>query len=458
MRCFILILALVVTSPVHAAGERDEAEQQRKDVNRTIDLRTGQQAVVKTRAARLEQDLNRLREELRKASNALRARTREAAAAEDAAAEAADAAEAAEAEIDLRRQELAALVGAMARLSLRPPEALAALQDGPAEAARASLAFKALLPEVERRIEAARQALEAVARLRQQHLERLQSANLAASALADERKALHKTVQEKRRLIRQNETQEENLGREVTKLADQARSLDSFISALTAREAAVASARQAIAARQAAETRRYREELKRDRAKRARRQALARRPQPTPEPSNRRASIPAPQSPPPQRVGREPPVAALSGPPLNLSGLAGKQNDLAPPVAGQIIARFGQGEGVMSRGLVYAAVAGADVFAPFDGKIAYAGPFRGYGKVALIDHGRGYHTLLTGLDRIDVTVGDWVLGGEPLGALGQGVSRKAGRRGSGAGAPKLYVELRKNGEPVDPGPWFVRRT
>ena len=54
----------------HAAGERDEAEQQRKDVNRTIDLRTGQQAVVKTRAARLEQDLNRLREELRKASNA----------------------------------------------------------------------------------------------------------------------------------------------------------------------------------------------------------------------------------------------------------------------------------------------------------------------------------------------------------------------------------------------------
>ena len=67
-------------------------------------------------------------------------------------------------------------------------------------------------------------------------------------------KALHKTVQEKRRLIRQNETQEENLGREVTKLAGQARSLDSFISALTAREAAVASARRAIAARQAAET------------------------------------------------------------------------------------------------------------------------------------------------------------------------------------------------------------
>jgi septal ring factor EnvC (AmiA/AmiB activator) len=456
MKRLLLIPMLAIATPAFAAGERDEAEQQREEVNRTIDLRTGQQAVVKTRAARLEVDLNRLREELKKASTAMRARTREAAAAEDAAAEAAEAAAAAEAEIDQRRQELAALVGAMARLSLRPPEALAALQDGPAEAARASLAFKALLPEVERRIEAARKALEAVARLRQQHLDRRQNAQLAAAALAEERKALHKTVQEKRRLIRQSATQEANLSREVTKLASQARSLDSFITALAAREAAVASARRAIAARQAAETRRYRAEQKRLREESARRQALARRPQKTPEPAKRQAAIPAPEQ--PRRASREPTVAALSGPPLELTGLANKKNDLSPPVAGQIVARFGQGEGVMSRGLVYSAVAGADVFSPFDGKVAYAGPFRGYGKVALIDHGRGYHTLLTGLDRIDVNVGDWVLGGEPLGALGQGIGRKAGRGGSGAGAPKLYVELRKNGEPVDPGPWFVRRT
>ncbi len=71
MRWFIFILALAAASPANAAGERDEAEQQRKDVNRTIDLHTGQQAVVKTRAARLEQDLNRLRDDLRKASNCL---------------------------------------------------------------------------------------------------------------------------------------------------------------------------------------------------------------------------------------------------------------------------------------------------------------------------------------------------------------------------------------------------
>lgn len=447
-------MALLIAAPALAAGERDQAEQRRENVNRSIDVRAGQQAVAKSRAARLEVDVNRLRAELKKASTAMRARTREAAAAEDAAAEAAEAAEVAEAEIDVRRQELAALVGAMARLSLRPPEALAALQDGPAQAARASLAFKALLPEVEQRIEAARQALEAVARLRQQHLDRRQNATLAARALADERRALQRTVQEKRKLLRKNESHEENLGREVKKLASEARSLDGFIAALTARESAVTSARRAIAQRQAAESRRQQAAVKRQRAERARQQALTRRQQKTPEPTGRTPPILAPR----ELPRTAPPVAALLGPPLNLNGLAGKKNDTAPPVAGQIIARFGQGEGVMSRGLVYAAVAGADVFSPFDGKIAYAGPFRGYGNVALIDHGRGYHTLLTGLDRIDVQVGDWVLGGEPLGALGQAVGRKAGRGGSGAGAPKLYVELRKNGEPVDPGPWFIRRT
>ena len=103
---------------------------------------------------------------------------------------------------------------------------------------------------------------------------------------------------------------------------------------------------------------------------------------------------------------------------------------------------------------MFEASAGAEVFAPFDGRIVYAGPFRGYGAVALIDHGDGYHSLLTGLDDLRIAVGDWVLQGEPVGALppdsGGGASEPRG--------PKLYVELRKDGEPVDPAPWFVRPT
>lgn len=459
MRAFPLILLLCLSAPALAAGERDEAEQRRQDVGRTIDLRSGEQAAVKTRAARLAVDLDRIRADLRSASTAMRARTREAAKAQRAAMAAAAAARMAENEIDQRRQELAALVGAMARLSLRPPEALAALKDGPAQAARASMAFKALLPEVERRIEAARLALEAVAALRQQHLERRTSATLAAKSLAKERRELNKTVQEKRRLIRRNETREVNLGREVAKLAKEARSLDSFITALTAREATVAAARRSEAARRKADARRKRAAIARDKALAGR----PSRPRQTPEPQQRGAVIPAPDAPKRAPIGgtdgsAEPGVAPLAGPPIQLAGLRGKFDEMTPPVAGRIIARFGQGEGVMSRGLVFAAPAGADVFAPHDGKIAYAGPFRGYGKVTLIDHGQGYHTLLTGLERIDVNVGDWVLGGEPVGALGKGVGVNAVGGGSEAGAPKLYVEIRKNGEPVDPGPWFVRRT
>ena len=77
----------------------------------------------------------------------------------------------------------------------------------------------------------------------------------------------------------------------------------------------------------------------------------------------------------------------------------------------------------------------------------------------LLDHGAGYHTLLTGLGRMDVAVGDWVLQGEPVGALPDGpAGGEIAAGGSGPGGAKLYVELRKDGEPVDPARWFAQPT
>jgi len=143
---------------------------------------------------------------------------------------------------------------------------------------------------------------------------------------------------------------------------------------------------------------------------------------------------------------------------LALTGLDAGAGRATPPVAGRLAAGFGKGEGVFSRGWLYAAPTGAEVFAPYDGRVAYAGPFRGYGMVALIDHGGGYHSLLTGLGRVDVAAGDLVLQGEPLGALPDGRAGGIGAGASEQGGAKLYVELRKDGEPVDPAPWFARPT
>ena len=94
-----------------------------------------------------------------------------------------------------------------------------------------------------------------------------------------------------------------------------------------------------------------------------------------------------------------------------------------------------------------AAISGAVVVAPFDAQVVYAGPFREYGLVLILRHGGGYHSLLAGLGRLDVGNGEWVLAGEPLGLMPEAA-------GDGP-AGKLYIELRRDGRPVDPQPWLA---
>ena len=94
----------------------------------------------------------------------------------------------------------------------------------------------------------------------------------------------------------------------------------------------------------------------------------------------------------------------------------------------------------------------ATVVAPYDGTVIYAGRFEGFGLILIIEHGEGYHTLLAGLGRIDLQVGQRVLAGEPVGTM------RSQQAGGGTGSPELYVELRHNGDPIDPLPWFAGLT
>lgn len=120
------------------------------------------------------------------------------------------------------------------------------------------------------------------------------------------------------------------------------------------------------------------------------------------------------------------------------------------PAKGRILRRYGEPEetGVTNRGLVIETRPAAQVVAPFDGRIVFAGPFRRYGQLLIIAHGEGYHTLLAGIASIDGTVGQWLLAGEPIGRMGPATGQK----------PELYIELRRNGEPINPLPWLVSET
>lgn len=119
---------------------------------------------------------------------------------------------------------------------------------------------------------------------------------------------------------------------------------------------------------------------------------------------------------------------------------------LAIPVVGRIINRYGKQieRGAANKGIQVLSNRGAQVVSPYDGKIVFAGYFRGYGQLLIIDHGEGYHSLLSGMTKIQGSVGQWLLLGEPIAIMGSSDQTK----------PKLYMELRKNGRPINPNPWL----
>ena len=128
------------------------------------------------------------------------------------------------------------------------------------------------------------------------------------------------------------------------------------------------------------------------------------------------------------------------------------------PAAGAILKSFGSPDGLggTEHGVSLATPAGATVSAPVDGAVLFAGPYRSYGQLLIMDAGGGYYVLLAGMDRINVESGEFVLAGEPIGVMGDRSVRMAATVAVGAARPVLYIELRKDGTAIDPGPWWAK--
>jgi murein hydrolase activator len=128
----------------------------------------------------------------------------------------------------------------------------------------------------------------------------------------------------------------------------------------------------------------------------------------------------------------------------------------ALPVNGVKIREFGGSDGVggAEKGISLATRAGAQVTTPCDGWVVYAGPFRSYGQLLILNAGGGYHVLIAGMERISVNIGQFVLTGEPVATMGT-TSQVASILAANASQPVLYIEFRKDGTPIDPGPWWA---
>ena len=146
-------------------------------------------------------------------------------------------------------------------------------------------------------------------------------------------------------------------------------------------------------------------------------------------------------------------TATAAGQGMQISSIMRHKGKLPVPAIGNVVQRFGEPErrGQRAKGIKIKTRSGAPVVAPHDGEILFADIFRGYGKILIIDHGQGYHTLLAGLGRIYSTVGQAVLAGEPVGVMNE-------KQGTSGQRPEVYLEMRYNGLPIDPLPWLVPQT
>ncbi len=147
------------------------------------------------------------------------------------------------------------------------------------------------------------------------------------------------------------------------------------------------------------------------------------------------------------------PVILGKLPPVPGQAFERARGALVVPVKGQRILKFGDPTKNVgrSKGEVYTTRPDAQITSPCNGLVVYAGEFRTFGQILIINAGGGYHVLLAGLGKLEAKIGQAVAAGEPVGKMGAGAGSSAVTVNS---TPVLYVEFRSRDKPINPGPWW----
>jgi len=306
-----------------------------------------------------------------------------------------------------RRGLMAEILAALQRIGSHPPPALVAEPRDALQAVRSAIMLGALLPDLRREADRLADDLTELARIRLNIAAAREQLTRDLAGLSDEQQRLGLLIEQRQK---QQADTEQALEAERKRAAALARQADSPVDLIV--------------------------RLEQDTAPRGTRAGQD-------KPADRRE------------------LAALNDPGRLAPALAfaATKGKLPLPVNGVRIKEFGapDGAGGSQKGLSVASRPGAQVTAPCDGWVVYAGTFRNYGQLLILNAGTGYHVLLAGMDRISVDLGQFVVTGEPVAVMGGGEAGVAAALPDGAGQPVLYVEFRKDGTPVDPSPWWATR-
>ena len=457
-RAFGALLACVLLWP--GASQAQETSERLKDVEQALEASESESQSLGRKADELQQEIAALQDQSIEAAEKIQDLESQLTRIETMLQDLETKHETKTAELKAQHGNLYQTLAALQRIAVQPAEAVLVSRGTPVERVRSALLLNAAIPAIEERAAGLRDDLEELSSLRlsieQQHFE------LAATAevLADERRLLGELIGRKKGLHAETLGERESVESNAERLASEAKNLRDLLARLE--EQSRLRAEQEARAR-VAEQERAQAELKAQRAQAALEAQKAQ------EESQPESAAPAFVEEAyegtrslAEDIGEgeatgeseDPALASLTPGALERPDnvRAFPQGDAIPllimPVRGQLVLAYGQraiGADSVSKGISIQTRTQAQVVAPYDGQIVYAGEFRGYGQILIIEHGGRYHTLLAGLERIDAGAGQWILAGEPIGVMGSSQEQ----------FPELYLELRHAGQPVNPLPWLA---
>jgi septal ring factor EnvC (AmiA/AmiB activator) len=306
-----------------------------------------------------------------------------------------------------RRQQIGGTLLALERISRNPPRALLLSPSKPMEVVRQAMLLRTSLPIIQDRAEELREGVQHLSETRDDINRQLDALKGAADLYTDQHSLLDALIEKQAALLQQTETERRRTASRLKRLTREAETLKELFARLEAERPAP--------------------------------------PPAAPEPqlqNNERDKAQADAPPTPEKQ-----VAALTAPRPSALRPFPNRGSITLPVRGDLSRHYGENTpyGNTAKGLTFETRPAGRVVAPYDGKVVFSGPFRGYGQILIIEHSGGYHTLLSGLERVDASVGQWLLAGEPVGIMPKPES----------GNPRLYFELRREGQPINPLPWFA---
>ncbi len=401
---------------------RDQNRQDLEELVDSIGLSEDKTRNLEESIASLNQDSARIRDELIASAARRKALETKISDGEDRLAKLSVREDGVKASLRERRGVLAEVLAALQRMGRNPPPALLVSPDDALASVRSAILLGAVVPGIRGETDKLVSALKELTDVRQAIAREKDDLTGMMTASLEEEKRLDLLLAENDRRNSQTTAALEAERKRSEELASKATSLEGLVGSL---ESEISSVREAM-----------------ERA-RAEEQRVARLSEAEREKERAAAEAGMPDK---NRIAPAYPFASLKA-------------KLDLPVAGDVLRRFGDADGTghFSKGIVVATGPEAIVTAPADGFVVFAGDFRSYGRMIILNTGDGYHVVMTGMDNVRTRQGMFVFSGEPIASMGAKRVASAAALALETDRPTLYIEFRKDGVPVDSQPWWTAK-